>query len=346
MNLLESLGLKKTIGLFGVEIEVEGRSIPRFDSIYWKIEADNSLRGESAEYVLKRPMALESVIKGVEEINKQAKEWGTVWNFSFRTSTHVHMNVQSYTHEELLTLIYTYYLLENPMINFCGEERKCNRFCLRLEDAEAATGYIRAMFEGTEKTIAAIPKDMLRYSSLNLEAIMKYGSVEFRGMRGTVDAKEIRTWLSLILAIRDYAQSKKTPIDVYNDFIKLGSERFARVVFGEFFKEIKYPNLVNDINRSFSLTIDFPFGFRDKNAKKKEEEKKVEYNEIEIGGAPRDVQFVIRRDDMLEALPRDIQLERAKIHWEAFGQPGGFIQPYKAPVKRARKLPQDPQPLE
>ena len=319
-TLLESLKLKKTIGLLGIEIEVEGERLPRFDSIYWRPEHDPSLRGESVEYILKKPMEASSIIKAVEELNKKAEEAETKFNFSFRTSTHVHLNVQHNTHVELLNILYTYYLLENPMINYCGEERKCNRFCLRLEDAEGCTRWINDLFKGTEQAILAIPGDQIRYSALNLEAIKKYGSIEFRSMRGTVDKKEIKTWLDLILSIRGYALSKKTPLEIYNDFIDRGPEKFVNGVVGDLYKSIKYPELVDDVNRSFSLTIDFPFSFKNKDVKKEEEKPQLK---IKVGDVNR--AFLAA----MEANPAPIPAD-----WLAIERQGRM----NAPVRRVKPV--------
>lgn len=279
--LFEVLGLKKTMGLLGLEIETEGENLPIFDSVYWKIEADGSLRNGGKEYVLKKPMELSSVVKAIAELNKKADEAGTKFNFSFRTSTHVHLNVQHNTYLELLNIIYTYYLLEAPLINYCGESRKRNRFCLAVEDAEGCVTYIEKLFKGDETEIAQIPPDKIRYSALNLEAIMKYGSIEFRSMRGTVDQKEIKTWIEFILAIREYGMSAKSPLDIYDSFLKLGAEEFAKKVFKDLYKELEYEDVAQDINRNFSLTIDFPFSYKASLEKKVEEPPKKKVNKVE-----------------------------------------------------------------
>ncbi len=54
------LGIKSRLSNhIGIEIEVEGESLPHVDTEVWKSEQDNSLRGESYEYVLRRPVPFE-----------------------------------------------------------------------------------------------------------------------------------------------------------------------------------------------------------------------------------------------------------------------------------------------
>lgn len=46
-------------GDVGIEIEVEGKNLPKHFEKYWRVEADGSLRGEdNAEYVLEKPSPL------------------------------------------------------------------------------------------------------------------------------------------------------------------------------------------------------------------------------------------------------------------------------------------------
>lgn len=102
------LNKPRKAGLLGVEVEVETLKgeLPRIhdDLAAWNVTHDGSLRGESAEYVFKEPLGP-------------------------RASVHVHVNVLEMTKQQLDNFLYSYLLLEDVLMSFCGEGREGNRFC-------------------------------------------------------------------------------------------------------------------------------------------------------------------------------------------------------------------------
>ena len=256
----------------GIEIECEGENLKVWESPYWKIEDDGSLRGVfptgRAEYVLKKPIPIKSVGKAMDDIILAQKE--AKFNFSFRTSVHVHVNVQELTEKELVSMIYTYLLLEEAFMNYCGKERKGNRFCLRLQDADGILDFVNSIVEhGLPWFVANSREDHMRYSAINLAALRKYGSLEFRGMRGTMDKTIITNWCNALVNVRSYAVLMQTPTKIYEEFAELGPLAFMQKVLGDYSDVFNSPKLEREINRSFSLSIDIPhmFAFMELNNK-------------------------------------------------------------------------------
>lgn len=263
-KLLELLKLRPSNGDLGVEIECEGENLRAVDSEYWKTEDDGSLRGvfphSRSEYVMKTPVTVRSFPKALKElIHQQAK---AKLAFSFRTSVHVHINVQKLTEDELLAFIYACLLLEEPLMNYCGETRKANRFCLRLQDAEGYEDTLREIFGTDHRAIARLRGDNIRYSAINLHSLVKYGSVEFRGMRGNMSEEILVPWVHTLVHIRQAAKKLGDPIQVHNMFIRMSNEEFARKLMGKHFDKFVYPDLERDMNQSFSLTITLPHVFK------------------------------------------------------------------------------------
>lgn len=192
-KLLQLLVAEEQAGDYGIEVEIEGILAP-IDTRVWRSEADNSLRNGGMEYVMNAPLPLNKVEDAMSQLKKHHDVNSKLVSFSFRTSVHVHMNVQQFTYTQLLNLLYTYFLLEEPLMNLCGESRKGNRFCLRLQDAEAVSDMMKKMFECGEAAIRYIPKDVYRYCAINIDALKKYGSIEFRAMEGNLDVPRIVTW--------------------------------------------------------------------------------------------------------------------------------------------------------
>ena len=261
-KLFQIIGFQRKKGNFGIEIEVEGENmVPLLNSEYWNVENDGSLRGAfpagSSEYVLKGPLDINKCELALQELSDHLRKFKL--NFSFRTSVHVHLNVQDLTEKQLLALIYTYYLLEEPLVNYCGKERKGNRFCLRLQDAEGILDFVQELAREGVKSIFGIPQDKLRYAGLNLASIAKYGSLEFRSMKGNIDVNYIMNWLRAIQKLEKFALKIGDAVDVYNHFIDREPVQFLSDVLEEVHELFLYKNVERDIRRSFSLSIDIPF---------------------------------------------------------------------------------------
>ena len=220
-------GLK---GEVGIEIEVEGVHLPHVDSKYWRTEHDGSLKAaEAYEYVLKAPVERDEVNKALASLEKVWKEDKAIINDSFRAGIHVHVNVRDLSVNEMVTFAVLYYIFEDILLKWCGDERVGNHFCLGSKDAE----YV--LFE-LEKAIVSgrlenLHSDRIRYSSLNFKALPQYGSLEFRGMRSTKDMAVIEDWVGMLLALKDYAIKAGKPSTIVEEFSLKGTGVLAREVF-------------------------------------------------------------------------------------------------------------------
>ncbi len=264
-KIYELLQQRSKKGDFGIEIEAEGVNLPVKDFKYWIQTNDPSLRGvypeSCCEYVLGEPVLYNEVKSAITELTDAAKEVGTQFKFSFRCSTHVHLNVQTLTEPELYSLIYLYLILEEPLMNFCGKERKHNRFCLRLQDAEYLLVYVNDLVK--RGVIKSRPEEgNLRYSALNLASIHKYGSIEFRGMRGTLDLGTLSNWTTALYKLRAAAKKFGTIEAVYDAFINSDTQDFFNTVFEECAPILQYPQLIQDVRMSFSLSLEIPFNHK------------------------------------------------------------------------------------
>jgi hypothetical protein len=267
-KLHEILGKKPTKGDFGIEIEVEGTD-KQVEDPRWKSEHDGSLRGRSCEYVLSKPLALEDIRPALMSLANELKNEDLI--FSFRTSVHVHVNVQQLNQLQLCNMIYTYLLLEEPFLTYCGKERKGNRFCLRLQDAEGLLDTLTPIFKLREDALYEFPVDGVRYAAINLGAIQNYGSLEFRAMRGNLDVDNIGTWVEALSAVRDFACEVDNPDAIFRMYMDMGPREFINLVLKEAAEAFAYPKMVQDMNRSCSLSLDLPMTFSQYAVKPKEE---------------------------------------------------------------------------
>lgn len=261
MKIHDIVGIRPKEGVdVGIEIEVEGTNLPEGVQTFWKVVGDGSLRN-GLEYVHRSPINVRKVAESLEVLEKAFIEAKAVPDFSFRTSVHVHVNCLTMEYVQVLNYIYTYFLLENILVDFCGEERKGNRFCLRLQDADGSLEYIEKLFasKGREGVFRRIPRDMVRYAALNVEAMPKFGTLEFRSMRGTLDSNIIVPWAETLVHIREYAKVFETPRAIFNRLEEIGERQFFQEAIGKHYPLFDNGQVERSINLGCSLSINLPF---------------------------------------------------------------------------------------
>lgn len=260
MKLSEIVGIKDPNADVGIEVEVEGRGLIAFDSRVWEAKHDGSLR-DGIEYVYKKPLAIGKVEESLNELKDNLKD--AKLNFSFRTSVHVHVNCLDLEYDQLLNFIYLSTLMDSMLVNYCGEQRKTNRFCLRLSDAEGLIDVISPLFGFRKRPDynldQYIERNQVRYAAVNVESLVKFGTIEFRSMRGTLDKDVLLPWVETLVNIREYSKQFKDPQEVYYHLLEHGTEPVLKEVLGKHFDLFNYDNLVADFALNQSLSIELPF---------------------------------------------------------------------------------------
>jgi len=158
--------------------------------------------------------------------------------------------------------MYTYYLLEGVLVKYCGEHREGNRFCLRLQDSDGCYDVIRDLFSRGICNLRLHSQESLRYAALNLAAITKYGSLEFRSMRGTLDKNVILPWVNALANIKKFAVNFQDVRDIHEKVIELGPLGFMQEVLQDEYKHFFTEMSESQINLGFSLSIDIPFMYK------------------------------------------------------------------------------------
>jgi len=302
LNLLE--------GDVGIEIEAEGLNLQFVDSDLWRTEDDGSLRGayptERAEFVLRSPIPAGNVEDAITTLSEL--QHGAKFNFSFRCSVHVHVNIGGLTYQEFLAYLYLCMLLEEPLMNLCGEERKANRFCLRIVDAEGYLQYLMHLFTNGPKSILDIREDNVRYSAINIGSVKKYGSLEFRGMHGTLDVPLITAWTQTLYRLREVARKYGDPIAVHDAFVKTDTLKFATACLGKNAALFNVKDSIRDMDRSYSLLLDLPYAYKaweEQEKPKKEEQEKLNKEQGVFGKDIKGHYVRYPIPDNLKAMPID-----------------------------------------
>ena len=238
MKVYETMGLgkneAKTGPLLGLECETEGQSLPGVFDYFWTTVQDGSLRG-GLEYV-SIPLKPAQVDKALNQLHKKWVDENAKIKYSFRCSTHVHVNTQDMTLEQLMCMIFLYMMYENVFMNLVADERVGNRFCLRFQDAQHLTNEVSHMFtlirqgEGVH-ALRNLRQDALKYAAFNLHTLRKYGTLEFRALEGTQDVAKIAAWTEAIVRLRSTSMKWDDPAALYEAFVNDPTE-LADNIFG------------------------------------------------------------------------------------------------------------------
>ena len=183
---------RRAQGRVGIELEVEG-VFP--DSAYgmrfWTCKEEGSLRN-GVEFVLKKPMTqLDLPLQELESVLKDSRVKKTI-----RCSTHIHVNVCSLTLREVYQAAFAWFLLEELIVQTQGPLRMGNLFCLRMSDADALADLLRASI--LDKVyFHNFSAQTCKYAALNMNAVSRFGSLEFRFLR-PLDPAQIAVWADVL----------------------------------------------------------------------------------------------------------------------------------------------------
>lgn len=229
------LGLRPTKGDLGLEIEMEGNSLPRTDALakWFEFERDGSLRGaDNIEYVLRGVKSLSDIKTALDVLDKTLSESPYEMLPSFRAGVHCHVNCQTMTVRELITFAVAYYVLEEVLVDWCGPDRVGNHFCLRAKDADVIIESIVSTLE--TRNLRHLNTDNLRYAALNFRSLFRYGSLEFRAMETCRDMSRIYDWCAMLLHIKEMSRLFKEPSEIVATFSNDGVYTFVRRFLGPF----------------------------------------------------------------------------------------------------------------
>lgn len=210
MNIREfhKLETPQSFGHLGLELETEYRrpildDVMRKIPVGWTATNDNSLRNHGIEYVTNGATRIEDKEKLLKSLFDFVKTYPYIEG-SPRTSFHVHVNILDMPVLNMYTGLVAYWLLEDLLFEMCGPYRKGNLFCLPLK---ATTGVVSAVLEDVSRTrrFASFPQDSYKYGAVNLAALYRYGSLEFRGMDGSLDLERKSKWIDILYYIMNNA---------------------------------------------------------------------------------------------------------------------------------------------
>lgn len=203
---------------FGVEMELEpvgqatsglrSRIASAYSGTLLRIADDGSLRN-GVELTFAEPLLGTDAVNAIDEMYNIRNNWNL--GGSIRTSTHVHVNYTDVndTVRVIQRTGLVYLLIEKALAMAAGEHREWNTFC---QPTYFVTPSQEIQF--FNMVASATPSEMIdrisqlsrdtRYLGMNLGALFKYGTIEYR-MLGTVDRSQLFLWINTLLDIKRVA---------------------------------------------------------------------------------------------------------------------------------------------
>jgi hypothetical protein len=239
--------LKSSV-LIGIEVELENVNPHNKEDISWKKVKDGSLRNNGQEFTLclwntSAEQYLTQLFKAFPETT-----------ISSRCSIHIHINICSFTLEQIKNLILLYIIFENALYLYSGN-RINNIYCVPIRTW---------LFNGTNLdtlTIEDIVYVFPKYSGLNIiprDNKGKYlGTVEFRHMIGNKNVSYITTWIDIITQLTSYAQTQDyETLKTSLSSMRLSSEywNLFQDIFKANTKVLNYSTFDKDVERGITFT--------------------------------------------------------------------------------------------
>lgn len=220
----------------GIEVEVEANKPINHMIPGWHTTEDNSLRGPyNCEFVLDNPLPLDGALSAIKSLREGLKPSDVL--DSLRAGVHVHINVRKFTRDELLNFVALYYILEEPLTEWCGENRVNNHFCLRYRDAEAILNHVISFFKAGK--YGSINADQVKYAALNYSSIPKYGSIEFRQLQTYPNLEKLSEWVSVLVHLKNVGKDIGESEFIIEQFSQKGPIGWAQEIMGDHFDLIK-----------------------------------------------------------------------------------------------------------
>lgn len=257
--------------MFGIEVELECVPVGAIvdmknNSIYWTPKKDGSLRNQSMnfigqEFVFKEPMFGLDIQAAFDELERKLhteNKHKTKISHSIRTSVHVHVDMRDKDLEELKKILYVYMIFEKMLFNYEGTGREDSQFCIPMY--KFSTRYMNELREAGGHRNRAREFLMMfdKYGAINLEAILRFGSIEFRHMHGISKADELREWLVILSSIIKYALTVENVLDLPGNISIVGVNEFIKAVFGdELFDKLNYDRAEMDIYEGIRLAQEY-----------------------------------------------------------------------------------------
>ena len=182
----------------------------------WKFVRDASITGGGEQVELVSPICEYADIETIQELVRKLRAAGAKTNDS--CGIHVHINAAPHTPQSLRNISNIMASKEDLLFKALEVKAERERYCRKAD-----TDFIKNLNKKKPKTLEQLHKlwyeghndshmnySDTRYTALNLHAVFKKGTVEFRLFNGTTHAGKIKAYIQLCLAISHQAITQRS----------------------------------------------------------------------------------------------------------------------------------------
>jgi len=221
--------------LIGIEFEIEGfklHSINYTDFSLLEFKSDGSLRDNGVEIVT-LPVLGEDIVLALQELKQVLSTCTSTPYCSARCGLHVHVDMRDCTTEQLLKVLCVYSIMEALLLDYCGDNRGDNPYCVPLVDCLAENPVYKHLFYPKKEYIQNGLQGTKKYTALNILPLNALGTIEFRLHKGTLDIEEVLQWVNMLLNLVNYAVTTEKDVQQITDSVCSDSVQLLKDVFKE-----------------------------------------------------------------------------------------------------------------
>lgn len=226
---------------------------------FFNVHADGSLRNHGTEFTFNGGYSgtkILSAVNAMDECSRIMKFEG-----SYRTSMHVHMDMQDMVFpDDVFSLGAVYCLAEPFLYDFVGNDRDCCNYCVPWY---AHPGHFEQYFKalkspgakGTQIPNVLKNSKAFKYSGLNFFSLGDFGTLEFRHAPVTMQKAQIVVWINLIMRLKKWALENRglTGEALISRAHQMGPEAFLTALFQEDYREAV--KRTRDLKSTFKLGL-------------------------------------------------------------------------------------------
>lgn len=228
MTIERMYNLRPVNAILGIEYEIEtvDEDVSPPPIPHWNSVRDGSI-GEGWEFVSLPFTNIQMVKQGLATLENIVKEDGLI--ITDRCSIHIHINVLNMSFQSVMRYIILYILFEKLLLNFCGDSRTDNMFCIPVATSgEFISGIINSnSISGFNTT----NPEIFKYGALNVCPIRTKGTLEFRSLQTTKDFSKILLWIDILLSLKTSSGDFSSNIDMVDVISNIGPVQFLNSIF-------------------------------------------------------------------------------------------------------------------
>lgn len=211
---------------------------------YFDFHVDGSLRVNGMEFTFKGPFSGSKILRATNAMDDCARSLG--FTGSYRTSMHVHIDMQDTTFPDDVKQLGAVYCIVEPFLyQFVGNSRNTSNYCIPwYKHPQHFENFLdtitRQHKDGTSTVLPYLRSHKGdKYAGLNCFALGQFGSVEYRQAPVTMQRDKILTWINLLMRIKQWTTTNpKTSVGVLDHCNRIGAYQFLQEVFKTHYADV------------------------------------------------------------------------------------------------------------